>query len=87
MKEEVFNEICVEMARQDRMFGVQTHTVPVWLMILAEEFGEVSQAANELWFNGGRRDNYREELIQVAAVAVQMVRALDKQIVVEEAND
>jgi len=62
-----------ELVRQDAKWGSQ-RALPArtWGMILGEEFGEVCQAINE-------RDavSAREELVQVAAVAIQAIDSLD----------
>jgi NTP pyrophosphatase (non-canonical NTP hydrolase) len=76
MKPEVQSAISDERRRQDEMWGPQRNLPDdTWYRILGEEFGEVATALNELasaktarekkaW-----RDNLREEIIQVAAVA------------------
>jgi len=72
-------EVEIERRNQDDKWGEQNHNPADWLMILGEEFGEASKAALEAKFihndNGIR---YRKELIQVAAVVVAMVEALDR---------
>lgn len=80
--QDVLVEVFQERKRQFQKFGdPQCHPLE-FIAILGEEFGEVSKAAVEAHFNGyettGNWDDYRKELIQVAAVAVQMVEALDK---------
>jgi len=78
----VYAEVKAERIRQDELWGVQDHHPVEWLSILGEEFGEVSKAVCEAHFKGyestGNWDNYRTELIQVAAVAVSMVECLDR---------
>lgn len=83
----IFQEITDERERQDKKFPGQWESYRnsfacggvLWRdaaretgVILGEEFGEVCHAINE-----NDDDNLREELIQVAAVAVAMVEALD----------
>ena len=63
--DEVLQEVYDERARQLAKWGEQRHDPAWWLVILAEEMGEVARAI----FEGDTR-GYREELIQVAAVAV-----------------
>ena len=53
--------------------GIQNHKRYVWSSILGEEVGEVNKAIND-----GDLDNYREELVQVAAVAVAMIESYDR---------
>lgn len=73
---EVLNEVASERARQDARWGEQNHEDLVWGAILGEEVGEVSQAMLEDRF--GRGGNLREELLQVAAVAVAWVECIDR---------
>lgn len=78
----VLQEIQTERERQDAKWGEQNHSPMVWLSILGEEFGEVNRGAQEAYFHNykscGDWSSYREELIQVAAVAVAMVESLDR---------
>jgi NTP pyrophosphatase (non-canonical NTP hydrolase) len=71
--EAVLSEVFAERRSQHEVHSEQNHSAPFWLSILGEEFGEVCKAVYE---NDGA--NYREELIQLAAVAVQMVEAYDR---------
>jgi NTP pyrophosphatase (non-canonical NTP hydrolase) len=73
----VYREIRAERARQDANWGDQTHSLFVYMTVLAEECGEVARAVHDLRFAGGTRESVREELIQVAAVAVQIVERMD----------
>ncbi len=83
---QIYQQISDERIRQDAKWGVQNHTPAVWLMILGEEVGEANKAALEALAPCGspigQREQwlreYREELIQVAAVAVSMVECLDR---------
>lgn len=70
----VLEEVLDERGKQDIMWGEQNHGPDKWFSILGEEVGEVAHANLEKdWVN------YREELIQVAAVAVAMVESFDRQ--------
>jgi len=62
-----------ERARQDAKWGEQNHGPDTWIRILGEEYGEVCKAVNESDLR-----EYRNELIQVAAVAVAAVECLDR---------
>lgn len=68
-----------ELARQEAKWGVQMHPPAYWILILAEEFGEAAKEANELTFRTGNTENYRMELIQTAAVAVNALVTFDRQ--------
>ena len=75
-------EVAEERKRQEEKWGEQDHDPSKWLMILGEEVGEANKAALEARFTGYERtgdlSDYREALIQVAAVAVAMVECLDR---------
>lgn len=79
---QILEEIRTERERQDKKWGEQNHHPMEWLAILGEEVGEANKAALEAHFSGyertGNLSDYREELIQVAAVAIAMVESLDR---------
>jgi len=70
----IMDEVAAERGRQDRKWGEQNHSPYKWLVIEMEELGEAARHAYE-----GDFDDYREELIQVAAVAVAAVESYDRQ--------
>jgi NTP pyrophosphatase (non-canonical NTP hydrolase) len=75
--------ILAERERQTTRWGVQRHSWPEWLTILTEEVGEAATAANEAHWKSGfdgedRLTPLREELVQVAAVAVAMIEHIDE---------
>lgn len=76
----ILNDIKKERDRQDKKWGLQEHHPCVWLTILSEEIGEV---AKEICDSGFRTDNlsdnYRNELIQSAAVLVAMIQNFDNE--------
>lgn len=76
----IIEEVLAERRRQDEKWGEQNHQPVEWLMILAEEVGEANKAALEMYFDHyyDAYRGYREELIQVAAVAIQMIESLDR---------
>ena len=69
----ILEEVSQERWNQDAVWGEQNHHPFKWLAILGEEVGEANKAVLEDDMN-----NYREELIQVAAVAIVMVEAFDR---------
>jgi NTP pyrophosphatase (non-canonical NTP hydrolase) len=74
----IFQDIIDERDRQERKWGSQLHSWPVWAAILAEESGEVAEACLRAhWQEHGGLDHLREELVQAAAVAIQMLEKLD----------
>jgi hypothetical protein len=68
-----YREIIEERINQDEKWGQQNYPPCKFLTILGEEYGEACKAALE-----AKYEEYREELVQVAAVAVQMIEALDR---------
>ena len=91
--DKIFNQIKQERARQHDKWGEQNHNLVEWMAILIEEVGEVSKEAADFHFENGKEQlndsifkavqqgrlvNYRKELIQVAAVATQMIESLDR---------
>ncbi len=77
----VCGELIVERARQEDKWGQQDHDDGVWALILGEEFGEACQAALGESGKGGDANTAtrtREELIQVAAVAISWIQAIDR---------
>lgn len=77
----VLAEVRHERERQEAKWGEQTLDPAVWLMVLGEEVGEANQAALEhLMGTHADLSHYREELVQVAAVAVRAIESLDRQL-------
>jgi len=76
----IFSNILSERKRQQVKWGDQSGNLNVvWSTILTEEVGEAAKAVLQLDFeHGDTREELRNELIQVAAVAVAWVEALDK---------
>lgn len=82
-RNKVLEEVSLERDEQENKWGEQNHPPADYLMILGEEVGEANKAALEAKFMppemlGTKLSEYREELIQVAAVAVAMVECLDR---------
>lgn len=83
--DQVMDEVRAERASQDAKWGEQNHEPYQWLSILMEEVGEAAQAANDsrdmrktLAEQAYKQEQYRAELIQVAAVAIAMIESLDR---------
>ena len=91
--EKTLQDVRDERQRQTEKWGDQNHSYPKWISILTEEVGEVATEANDYEslldnINNPTFDsvllnqtliNLREELVQVAAVAVQIIEKIDKQ--------
>lgn len=77
-QENILREIENERELQDEHWGSQhMHPDFTWLAILTEEVGEAAQSALHFKFGGHHAGTLREELIQVAAVAVAWAEAID----------
>ena len=73
MNPTIYSDINQERKRQDTKWGEQNHNPYKWLAILHEETGEAAKALLE-----GSLLNYRDEMIQVAAVAIAAIECLDR---------
>lgn len=75
-REDIYEAITTERTRQDRKWGSQSHhSGEKWATILGEEYGEVCKAVLE---RGCCDDEIKEELIQVAAVAVCWLECMNE---------
>ena len=73
MNASILKEVVQERERQEKKWGEQNHEPTKWFTILIEEVGEACEA--EL---NKKKEEYRAELIQVAAVAVAMIDSFDR---------
>lgn len=72
-------DILDERQRQDDKFGADRNLDPLlWQAVLTEEVGEAAQGALHQVFGGPAAEGYRAELVQVAAVALAMIEAYDR---------
>jgi NTP pyrophosphatase (non-canonical NTP hydrolase) len=76
----IIDQILDERSAQDVKWGEQNHSPVEWISILVEEVGEASKEAIENHHNPNTTnlDKYRDEMIQVAAVALAMIECLDR---------
>lgn len=72
-------DVNAELARQRALWGQQDHAPHEWLPILMEEVGEVAKELADSRLGTFNPVRYRTELVQVAAVALAAVEALDRQ--------
>lgn len=75
IQDSVIEEIKNERHLQDEKWGVQDHPPEHWMVILMEEVGE---AAQDLCGKTRRPESYREEMVQVAAVALAAIENYDR---------
>jgi NTP pyrophosphatase (non-canonical NTP hydrolase) len=75
----VFSEVLAERERQDIKHGDKNKTLTLQQFgnVLSEEVGEVVMAINDFAKNDYSTKNLREELIQVAALAVAGIEKID----------
>jgi NTP pyrophosphatase (non-canonical NTP hydrolase) len=74
----VLRPLAKERQRQNEKWGEQNHDDEIWLAILSEEIGEVSQALLHNKFGGRAKGTLREELVHAAAVAIQWLEYIDR---------
>lgn len=76
-QQDILEQIRLERERQDRKWGVpQPNTLPEWMAILGEEYGEVCQEVLRVHFGNKDPLELVEEVVQVAAVCVAMLENL-----------
>ncbi len=80
--DEVFGWIRRERTKQQEKWGDQHHDDFKWLAILTEEVGELAEAILHDEFGGKAQGMSKEELIHVAAVAIQWLEHKAKDEVV-----
>jgi NTP pyrophosphatase (non-canonical NTP hydrolase) len=81
MKITVLEDVEAEQRRQTEKWGAQRKHSPLeWLAILTEEVGEVAKEVADGRIAAFRVQEYRNELIQVAAVAVMAIESLDAKV-------
>lgn len=70
--------VALERARQDDNGYEETHDMIVWLTMLMEGVGKLSQET--LWerLNGVKSPDFRAEAVRVAAVALAMIEQIDR---------
>jgi len=87
----VMVDIAAEREFQNSQHGEsnKNNTDGDWLAILTEEIGEVAQALLHNKFGGTHAGTLRDELVQVAAVAVQWLEHIDLngEIIVRQSID
>lgn len=69
----LIKSILLERRQQDLKWGKQEHNAAWWMNILMEEVGEASKAVLEQ-----SPEQYREEMIQVAAVALAALESFEE---------
>ena len=79
--------VVAELDAQDSRWGDQSHKGDgVWALILSEEAGEACKAILHHWEKGTPPHDAIEELIQVAAVAIQWATAISQRGIQENTS-
>lgn len=73
----VLFDVLQERARQNESWGLQRHSPELWLAIVTEEVGETAQSVLHDRFGGKAKGTLRKELVQLAAVAIAWLEAID----------
>ena len=74
--QKVFTTIKEERKRQFKKWGVQRLSKFEWITVLSEEVGEAASAAIDDVWGGKDAGKFYNEIIQVAAVAVQILEGM-----------
>jgi len=77
-------DVDIELDRQRRKWGLQDHDPQMWMNILMVEVGEASKAMMEAVFRGAKKHSYRDEMVQVAAVAISAIENFDRRMNLDE---
>ena len=78
---DVMEEVTKERLAQEAKWGQQNHGDFKWMAILGEEYGEACEAALKSSIetaSASYRIQLRTELLQVAAVAIAHIEAIDR---------
>lgn len=75
----LIKSLAEENQRQLSKWGVQSHTLPEWLMYLTEEVGELAKAISEFMYRGGKSGDIYDEAIQAATLAVKIAEMIETQ--------
>lgn len=71
-----------ERKRQDEKWGVQNHDLATWHAIVSEELGEAAEAVLKRKHDADEGEvhigHVRDEFVQVAATALQVVEYIDR---------
>lgn len=74
----ILADVLNESDRAEQKFGVQNHAPADWMLIVGEEYGEAQKEVNDYRYTGDLDPNYRYELVQTAAMALQAIASYDR---------
>lgn len=85
---DALKSILDEMAAQDIKWGAdRNHDLVLWHLILSEEVGEFAEAILHYQFGGPKETGLRNEIVQVAAVALQIIEYIDRNELMETIDE
>lgn len=77
--DDVLDDVRRERTKQDSRWGQQDHGYGYWLSVLTEEIGEACREHQAVHGGEvGRREAFRRELVQAAAVATALIECGDR---------
>ena len=84
----IIRDVMRERQRQNEKWGEQNHSMCGWIAVLTEEVGEAAKEAcdfelgnagvGQLGAQAESVGRFRTEMVQVAAVALQVLEAIDR---------
>ncbi len=77
IQEKALDLVRDERFKQDEKWGNQHQNSMTWMAILGEEFGEACEAALHDKFGGNHKGTFKKEIIQIAAVCVQILEHIE----------
>lgn len=81
LRADAFDDIDSERERQVALFGEQNHHPAYWLALLGKQMGQLGEAVVQREWRVDKANalnKVREEAVQIAAVAVAMIEAIDR---------
>lgn len=78
---DVVEDVIMERVRQDSLFGQQNHHPAYWLALLGKQQGQLGEAVVDREWAADKvkaMDKIRHEAVQMIAVGVAMVEAIDR---------
>lgn len=77
---DAMHSVVFERMRQDKKWGEQNHNPERYLLVIAEEFGEVAKSILHTLYGGTEAgiERIRKELVEVSASALAAVESIDR---------
>ena len=72
----ILSLVQTERDRQQQKWGIQTHSIPEWMTILGEEYGEACKAGLESEYRSASLAELEKEMVQVMAVSLAILEGI-----------